>query len=71
MSVTKQTKQSVELRRAIVRAISQLALGQEMDDEPDALLSVIEAVEEQLGQAARDYRETRAEEADESKFPNW
>jgi hypothetical protein len=66
---------SVELRRAIIRAMTQLTLALEMDcgtdDEPEALLSVIEAVEEQLGQVARDYRETRAEEADESKFPNW
>lgn len=69
--VTKQTKHAVELRRAIVRAMTQLTLALEMDDEPDAMLAAIEAVEEHLGQTAQDYRIDREEAADESKLPNW
>lgn len=70
--VTKQIKQAVELRRAIVRAMSQLTLALEMDaDEPDAMLAAIENVEEHLSQTAQDYRETRTEAADDSKLPNW
>lgn len=69
--VTKHVKQSNELRRAIVRAMSQLSMALEMDDSPDAMLAVIEAVGEHLDQTAQDYRIDREEAPDDSKLPNW
>lgn len=72
MTFTKQTKMANELRRSIVRAMTQLTLALEMDaDEPDALLAVIETVGEHLDQTAQDYRVSREEASDESKLPNW
>jgi len=65
---TKREKQAVELRRAIERAMTQLVLALNMDDEPDALLAVIECVEEHLGQTARNHRETSREIPDALKW---
>lgn len=61
-TLTSPQKLAFELREKMVRSITQLSLGLEMDDSPQALLAVIEDVEGILGNAARNARMVVAKE---------
>lgn len=72
-TLTAPQKLAFEMRREMQRAISQLSLGLEMDDSPEALLAIVECCEQRLRTAAVNARDVlgmqQAGEDDDPDLP--